>query len=228
MSHRDVVRIWERTLRRAGVRVAYSEGFSPRPRLSFGFALPTGYESDAEYLDVRLEPDGLHGPNDISALPMLLSQQLPVGMAVSEVAVIDPSAPSLQQAVTSCTWRIEVACVNAETVVAAVQRTLSVGELIVTRTRKGEQITEDIRPLLRSLEVDATVAMPSSDGSNRVCVPMIAELGTQPRAVRVPELMAALDPSVCEHHVHRTHQWINTDNGLRADPMPLSATAEAK
>jgi len=53
-SHRDVARIWERALRRAGLPVAYTEGFSPRPRLSFGLALPTGYESDAEYLDVDL------------------------------------------------------------------------------------------------------------------------------------------------------------------------------
>ena len=51
-SHRDVARIWERTLRRAALPVAYSEGFSPRPKLSFGLALSTGHESDAEYLDV--------------------------------------------------------------------------------------------------------------------------------------------------------------------------------
>ena len=47
-SHRDAARIWERALRRAELAVAYTEGFSPRPRLHFGLALPTGYESDAE------------------------------------------------------------------------------------------------------------------------------------------------------------------------------------
>ena len=45
-SHRDAARIWERALRRAGLAVAYTEGFSPRPRLHFGLALPTGYESE--------------------------------------------------------------------------------------------------------------------------------------------------------------------------------------
>ena len=53
-SHRDVARMWERALRRARLPVAYTEGFSPRPKLSFGLALPTGCESEAEYLDVAL------------------------------------------------------------------------------------------------------------------------------------------------------------------------------
>ena len=47
--------MWERALRRSGLPVAWSEGFSPRPLLSFGLALPTGGESLAEYLDVRLD-----------------------------------------------------------------------------------------------------------------------------------------------------------------------------
>jgi radical SAM-linked protein len=54
-SQRDVARMWERALRRSGLPVAWSEGFSPRPLLSFGLALPTGAESLAEYLDARLE-----------------------------------------------------------------------------------------------------------------------------------------------------------------------------
>ena len=45
LSHRDLARVWERALRRAGIRVAYSEGFSPRPKVSFGLALSTWYES---------------------------------------------------------------------------------------------------------------------------------------------------------------------------------------
>ena len=54
-SHRDVARVWERALRRVALPVAYSEGFSPRPRLSFGLALPTGCASVGEYLDIELD-----------------------------------------------------------------------------------------------------------------------------------------------------------------------------
>jgi hypothetical protein len=58
-SQRDVARMWERALRRSGLPVAWSEGFSPRPLLSFGLALPTGAESLGEYVDVRLDPVGV-------------------------------------------------------------------------------------------------------------------------------------------------------------------------
>ncbi|MGH9152349.1 MAG: TIGR03936 family radical SAM-associated protein, partial [Acidimicrobiales bacterium] len=53
-SHRDVARMWERAFRRVELRLAYTQGFSPRPRVSFGLALPTGAESVAEYLDVEV------------------------------------------------------------------------------------------------------------------------------------------------------------------------------
>ena len=49
-SHRDVARMWERAVRRIGLPVARTEGFSPRPKLAFGLALSTGHESLAEYL----------------------------------------------------------------------------------------------------------------------------------------------------------------------------------
>jgi hypothetical protein len=55
-SQRDVARMWERALRRSGLPVAWSEGFSPHPLLSFSLALPTGCESLAEYLDIWTRP----------------------------------------------------------------------------------------------------------------------------------------------------------------------------
>ncbi len=58
-SQRDVARMWERAFRRVRLPVAWSAGFSPRPLLSFGLALPTGAESLGEYLDVRLVGDPL-------------------------------------------------------------------------------------------------------------------------------------------------------------------------
>ena len=51
LGHRDLARCWERAIRKAELPIAYSEGFSPRPRMHFGLALPTGCESEAEYGD---------------------------------------------------------------------------------------------------------------------------------------------------------------------------------
>ena len=208
-SHRDVARIWERALRRAHVPVAYSEGFTPRPKVSFGLALSTCHESDAEYLDLDLDPERATTVA-IEHLPDALSAALPDGMTALAVVEIDRKEPSLQHAVTSCTWRIDVADVDAEYASQAVARALDADELPVTRERKGKVVTDDIRPVVLSVdEIE-----PTSNG-----VRLIAELGTQPRAARPAEFLIAVDPSLREQRVHRLHQWIATDGDERREPL---------
>ena len=104
-SHRDVARLWERALRRAALPVASTEGFSPRAKVHFGLALPTGHESLGEYLDVDLRPDEAAFV-DVDALPERLTPLLPIGLDVETAAVIERSGLSLQEAVISCSWRI--------------------------------------------------------------------------------------------------------------------------
>ncbi|MDG2029237.1 MAG: TIGR03936 family radical SAM-associated protein [Acidimicrobiales bacterium] len=222
-SHRDVARIWERTLRRASLPVAYSEGFSPRPKLSFGLALSTGHESDAEYLDVELDSDRVDEDFDPEALVADLTERLPVGMSVTAVALIDRSTTSLQQAVTSCTWQIDVVDVDADTVAEAVARALAAENLIVTRERKGKEVTDDLRPLVLSLDVKGPIEAHNADSV--IGVRLLAELGTQPRAVRVSELLATLDPPLTERRVVRLHQWIqNDDTDERSDPLSAAVS----
>jgi len=55
ISHLDLARAWERALRRAGVPLAYSQGFNPRPKMAFAAALPVGYTATAEMVDILLE-----------------------------------------------------------------------------------------------------------------------------------------------------------------------------
>ncbi len=215
-SHRDIARIWERALRRSELPVAYSEGFNPRPKLSFGLALSTGHESNGEYLDIELAADAAQ--IDVAALPSLLTAHLPVGVTATGVVVGDRRMPSLQQAVTSCTWQIDVRDVDPVAVQESIERLLERDEVMVTRERKGKEVTDDLRPAVLSLAVDS----PIEDG-----VRLIAELGTQPRAARVSEMLSALDPPLTEHRVLRLHQWIHTDDGQRTDPMTVTAASFA-
>ena len=216
-SHRDLARIWERALRRSELPVAYSEGFNPRPKLSFGLALSTGHESNGEYIDVDLDPDRVDGL-DIGGLAVLLTAHLPVGLTATGVVVGDRRMPSLQQAVTSCTWQIDVHDADPVAVQESIDRLLDRDEVMVTRERKGKKITDDLRPAVLSL----AVVSPIQDG-----VRLIAELGTQPRGARVSEVLSALDPPLTEHKVLRLHQWIQTDDGQRTDPMTVTAGSSA-
>jgi radical SAM-linked protein len=213
-SHRDVARIWERALRRAEVPVAYSEGFSPRPRLSFGLALSTGHESLGEYLDVDLVPtwDGEAG-----SLPEVLAPCLPAGFVAEAAAPLAPGATSLQQDVTACTWEIGLAGLPVDAVEGAVVAALAAGHLETTRTRKGVEHHDDVRSAIRHLEV-----VGPGDG----VVTVRGELATQPRGLRPSELVAACFAGAEERRVLRTHQWIERD-GARWEPLPLPAAAGA-
>ncbi len=211
-SHRDVARIWERTLRKAQLPVAYSAGFVPRPKLAFGLALSTGFSSDAEYLDVSLDARRA-ADLDITELAAALSGALPQGMTALAVAIVSATEPSLQHAVTSCTWRIDAAGLDRVGAERAMGRALSSRELIIERKRKGRLIREDIRPGL--LAVDLEGEIPGG-------VRLIAELGTQPRALRPAELLASLDPALNWVRVCRLHQWIATGIGERHEPLALA------
>ena len=206
VSHRDLARVWERALRRAELPVAMTEGFTPRPKLHFGLALGTGYESAGEYLDIDFTR-----AVDLALLPEVLGAALPAGVTVQAAEVLEPGTPSLQQAVTSCTWRLEVAGAEPEEIRASIQRVLAATSLPVTRTRKGKAVHDDIRPLL--LELRVTTA-----DSHRV--EFVAELGTQPRALRPSEVVDVLDPALELVRAERLHQW-TTPDGAPREPIPL-------
>ena len=202
-SHRDVARIWERALRRASIPVAYTQGFSPHPKLSFGLALSTSHESLGEYLDVDVAE-----PVDVDSIPARADPCLPVGLDVQAAEDVEPGTPSLQQAVEACSWRIEVSGVSDAELREQAAAVLAAPALVVTRTRKGRQVTEDIRPAIESLAIEG-------DGV------LLADLATQPRGLRPSELIAVIGDGLTERRVCRLHQWISID-GARREPIPCA------
>ncbi len=216
-SHRDVARMWERAVRRVGLPVAYSEGFSPRAKLHFGLALSTGHESAAEYLDVDVDSseDDKASHLDYEALPEALSAALPIGVEATAAAAIPPGTPSLQQAVTSCTWQVGISGATRHEVRSAVEQALASDALKLTRTRKGVEITDDVRPYLLDLHVEAPTD---------AAIALSAHLATQPRGLRISELLSVLGEGLDEGRVIRTHQWTSLDGALR-EPLPLAATS---
>ena len=213
-SHRDVARMWERAFRRASLPVTYTGGFSPRPKIAFGLALPTGCESLAEYLDVDLSETV-----DVASLPARLTPALPAGIDVSAAAELEVGAPSLQHEVTSCEWRITLRDTGAEgtasgidpsAVAARAEEILDAAEVVIRRERKGQAVTDDIRPAILTL---------AAHGPELTC-----ELATQPRGLRPSELLGVLAVGPDQGSVLRTHQWIQRD-GARREPLPLDATA---
>ena len=225
-SHRDVARIWERALRRVGLPVAYTAGFSPRPRLSFGLALPTGYESWGEYLDIELRTDRYRsgevilvghddGTNlDVAELRERLDAALPSGFGVEVTEAIEGRVESLQEAVSACTWQFGIHAIDPTTAADAVERLLASSEVVVERERKGTTVTDDVRPAVHDMSLVATgSAWPSMPS-----VGLQATLAAKPRVVRPSELVSALAPGHEMTLAVRTHQWIER-NGQRFEPL---------
>ena len=221
-SHRDVARMWERALRRARVPVAYSEGFSPRPRLGFGLALPTGAESVAEYLDVDLAEEIA-----VEDLAARLDPALPVGIEVGGGTVLGAGAPSVQHDVVACRWEFALPLEGADVEVgqpdgleAKVAEALAADAIVLSRERKGQMVQDDVRPAILSLAVRPGSEWPGSPLSGETRR-LEAELAAVGRGLRPGELLGHLgvDPAIAR--TVRTHQWIERD-GARREPIPAT------
>jgi len=142
-SHLDLVRMWERALRRAGVGLAYSGGFNPRPRLQLAAALPLGHTGEAELLDVWLK-SGISVGHFVRALVPVL----PDGLAISQVCRVGLKEPALQTQVMSVEYRVTVEWNEAAVdVKSRIEEVLAAPEL--PGRRRGRSY--DLRPLIERL-----------------------------------------------------------------------------
>jgi radical SAM-linked protein len=150
ITHLDLMRFWERALRRAGVALAYSEGHTPHPRLSLAAPLAVGVTSSAELMDVILA-------RRIAPLDFMrsLSAQLPAGIEILEVAEVGLGLPSLQSEVRWARYRVEGPLAGSQDEArAAFDRFLAAESIPWEHLREKEVRRYDIRALVRELWVE--------------------------------------------------------------------------
>ena len=149
ISHLDIIRLWERALHRAQIQLAYSEGFSPHPRLSLAAPLAVGVTSEAELMDIFVT--NLVSPHWFTAA---ISQQLPSGIEILGVCQIAPSMPSLQSQVRYAEYRVEVETAKEpKDIESAVSALLSVEHLPWHHQRDTGRRSYDLRALIDDLRV---------------------------------------------------------------------------
>ncbi len=149
-SHRDFQRAFERAVRRAGVPIAFSAGFTPHPRISYANAAPTGVASEAEYLEI-----GLTREVPTEALRAALDAALPPGMDI--VDAVTAISPDFSERLEASVWHVEVFDVADEDLDRAVLALLAAPEVEVTRMTKQGLRTFDARHALIGLERDSAV-----------------------------------------------------------------------
>lgn len=145
IGHLDLLRTWERALRRAQIPMAFTQGFHPHSRINLGAALPLGYSSECELIDLWIE-------NEIETTEIMsrISRSLPPGIELASVDPIPTESPSLQK---SIRWAEYLTILDQKFSVEEMK--LKVKELLAQDTleRKRRGKTYDLRPLLDSLEV---------------------------------------------------------------------------
>lgn len=141
--------IWERSLRRAGLPLKYSQGFNPRPKLQFAAPLPVGCGSDADLLDVLL-----HAPLPAEAVAAALAGQTPPDLRVVEVRAITEDEPALSEQLTAAEYRVWLRDVEPEAVEAAIAAFLAREEIpLPKRGHKYRGQSYDLRPLVHELRL---------------------------------------------------------------------------
>ena len=147
----DLGRVWERALRRADLPIAYSEGFSPHPKVSFTDALPLGYASRGEYAELTFG-----GPLDLSTAVAKLNAAFPDGIGVLTAVEVEEGAPRFAKLLQASCW--DVVYPAGSDLAAATSQAAAAAELVVGRERKGETVDVDIRPAIHQISCsDATL-----------------------------------------------------------------------
>lgn len=214
-SHRDFARALERGVRRAGVPIAFSSGFSPHPRISYASAAPTGAASEAEYAELALsaavDPDWLREALDAA---------LPPGIDV--LAAVEAHAAGFAARMECSRWLIELAGVEPAALERAVAVFLAAGEVPVERMTKHGMRTFDARgPVLT-----ATAAAPDRPTSDRDAPCAILDLVVRhvTPSVRPDDVLAALrvvadlEPPVPPRATRLAQGTLTAQGGL-VDPL---------
>jgi len=189
VGHLDLHKMWERVTRRAGLSLAYSQGFHPSPKIQLAAALPLGFSSRCELVDLWVE-----GETDLSRLPGDLQEAVPPGLRILNVAEVEEKSPPLQTQILSAEF---------EAVLPGDKNDSELGKNLSTmlqtdslpRERRGKAY--DLRPLIEELKL----IDPDADGHPRLFMRLSAREGATGRP---EEVLDALGLPLDGIHTERT------------------------
>jgi radical SAM-linked protein len=153
IGHLDLHALWERAARRAGLPLAYTKGFHPQPKIYLASALPLGFSSRCELVDLRLTQDV-----DVARLPGLLQTAMPSGIGILNVESVDEQAPPLQTQVIAAEY--ETTIVEAPEISGPADSSKPdlrrraedlLTQTTLPRERRGKAY--DLRPLIEQLTI---------------------------------------------------------------------------
>ncbi|WP_158513507.1 TIGR03936 family radical SAM-associated protein [Dehalogenimonas formicexedens] len=174
LSHLDMMRLWPRIFRRAGIDLAYSEGFNGHPRLAVAAPLAVGWTGEAELMDVWLDTS-----LPAESILTCISRKLPEDLSIGQGMFVPEEAPSLQSQIRFAEYRIlSVIDRSAGEVGQAVDCLLGLSTLDWSYQRDEETKRYDLRAQIETISVE------NVDGDN---VSLLMRLKNDPSGSGRPE-----------------------------------------
>ncbi|MBB6214879.1 radical SAM-linked protein [Anaerosolibacter carboniphilus] len=134
ISHLDLLRLMERALRRADIKLSFSQGFNPHPKISFATAVPIGLSSEAEYMDIELDERV-----ELDHFINRVNEQLPQGIKILSANFIEMKMPALMAIVDASSYIVNCPLeghITKEAMEIAIKSFMNQGEIIIHKASK--------------------------------------------------------------------------------------------
>ncbi len=207
-SHLDLVRIFERAFRRAGIKLVYSQGFHPHPRIAYGPPLAMGYTSNAEYMDVQFYRD------KEPEIKLALNRVLPEGLRILETRNLYGKHQSLASIINRADYEVDLyRAFDQSYLNQNIAEFLERKQIIIQRRRGEEHQELDIRPFIEMIRTDQQ--------ANRLHLSLHFING---KTARIPEILSELlsltDEEISLSQVNRSNLRIQFGD-VKATPLDV-------
>lgn len=195
----DLHKLWERAARRAELPLAYSQGFHPQPKINIAAALPLGFSSRCEVMDMKLEKE-----IPLDGLREKLQGTLPTGIQVLNVESAEERAPALQTQVVAAEYEVTLPeSFDGSELKLKIDSVLESESII--RERRGKKY--DLRQLIEELSLTPTHFPPGEGLGERVLMRLAAREGATGRP---EEVLDVLGIAFEETRIERTRLIFNS------------------
>ncbi len=225
ISHLDMMKTFERALRRGGLPVAYSKGFNPHPQMVFGLPLSVGVSSEGEYADFELaegtDPETLK-PEDFAAR---MNEVLPMGIRITG-AVKKTARSNIMASVAGADYEVELFIreeFSQDKAAGLLEGFMARSEITVKKEGKAGIRDMDIKPMIRSIRIQTLTQVPVAYSEFGSALLLKATLNAGSVSNLKPELLVSAITEyagipVAAVRIHRKKLY-NEKAGELSDPM---------
>ncbi len=205
IGHLDIMRYFQKAIRRSGIAICYTTGFSPHQIMSFAAPLGVGLESEGEYFDIEVE-----SVTSSEEMITALNEQMAEGIVIEGIRMLPDSVKNAMASIQAASYLVtfeEDNVTDKKSLKDGIAKLLSLNEIIYTKEgKKGKDpITRDIRPSIFELSL-------SDDGKLFMMVDASSAANVKPGAV-VESLFKVMNQTTPAIRVLRIDTFTRDESG---------------